>query len=115
MSLRSSKKYQNDLYLQDTVGIDKDGNEVTLQDKVADESKDIDEQVTLKLQIKTLYDKIKKVLKPREQEIILLRYGIATGKEVTQREIAKKLGISRSYVSRIEKKALQKLFNEIKE
>lgn len=109
MSLRSSKKYQNDLYLQDTVGIDKDGNEVTLQDKVADESDNIDDQVGQKILIKNMYDKMQSVLKQREREIIELRYGIRTGEEITQREIAKKMGISRSYVSRIEKKALTKM------
>lgn len=109
MSFRSGKKYQNDLYLQDTVGIDKDGNEVTLQDKVADDSSSVDEQVGQRLLIRNMYERMKKALNNREREIIELRYGIKTGEEVTQREIAKKMGISRSYVSRIEKKALTKL------
>jgi len=115
MSIRSSRKYSNDVSLQDTIGVDKDGNEVTLQDKVADESVSIDEEVRLKLQIKTLYEKIKKILKGRERRIIELRYGLITGKEVTQREIADMLGISRSYVSRIEKKALSKLYKEMEQ
>lgn len=109
MSIRSSKKYQNDLYLQDTVGIDKDGNEITIQDRVADDSSPVDEQVDLKMQIRQLYEKMGKVLKQRERKIIEMRYGIATGEEITQREIASMIGISRSYVSRIEKKALEKL------
>lgn len=115
MTIRSSKKYLNDVYLQDTIGVDKDGNEVTLQDKVADDSDSIDDQVGLKMQTKLLYEKMKKVLKGREKKIIELRYGIATGEEVTQREIAQMMGISRSYVSRIEKKALQKLEKEMDE
>ena len=113
MHLRSNKKYSQDIYLQDTVGIDKDGNEVTLEDKVADNSMSVDEEVTLKMQIKVLYEKISKILKGREKTIIELRYGIAGEEELTQRDIAKKLGISRSYVSRIEKKALEKLKKEM--
>ncbi|MBR1738295.1 MAG: sigma-70 family RNA polymerase sigma factor [Firmicutes bacterium] len=113
MSIRSSKKTQNDVYLQDTVGIDKDGNEVTLQDKIADPGVNIAEQVTIKIQIANLCKKMKNVLRPREKEIIALRYGLNGKKETTQREIAKSLGISRSYVSRIEKKALKKLFSSL--
>lgn len=115
MTIRASKKHNSDVYLQDTIGIDKDGNEVTLQDKVADDSDSIDEQVGLKLQTKQLYEKMKKVLKGREKKVIELRYGILTGEAVTQREIADMLGISRSYVSRIEKKALKKLEKEMEE
>lgn len=113
MHLRTNKKYSQDIYLQDTVGVDKDGNEVTLEDKVADNSIGVDEEVTLKMQIKILYEKISKILKGREKTIIELRYGLAGEKELTQRDIAKKLGISRSYVSRIEKKALEKLKKEM--
>lgn len=115
MCIRTNKKYYNDLYLQDTIGIDKDGNEVTLQDKVADNKDSIDDQVGLKLETKLLYEKIKKVLKGREKTVIELRYGLLNGEEVTQREIAKLLGISRSYISRIEKKALKKLCKEMNE
>ncbi len=113
MYIRSNKKYNKDVYLQDTIGIDKDGNEVTLEDKVADDSMSIDEEVTLKMQSKVLYEKMKKVLKGREKTIIELRYGLINGEELTQRDIAKILGISRSYVSRIEKKALEKLYKEM--
>ncbi len=113
MYIRASKKYSRDVYLQDTIGIDKDGNEVTLEDKVADDSMSIDEEVSLKIQSKILYDKMKKVLKGREKTIIELRYGLINGEELTQRDIAKMLGISRSYVSRIEKKALEKLYKEM--
>lgn len=113
MFLRSSKKYNNNVYLQEPIGEDKEGNEVTMEDKIADEKDSVDEQVNLKIQIKLLYDKIKKVLKSREKLVIELRYGLASGEEVTQREIAEMLGISRSYVSRIEKKALKKLSSEL--
>ncbi|MFI3230855.1 MAG: RNA polymerase sporulation sigma factor SigK [bacterium] len=115
MYIRSSKKYSKDIYLQDTVGIDKDGNEVTLEDKIADSSIDIAEEVELKLETNVLYEKIRKVLMGREKTIIELRYGLIDGKEFTQRDIADKLGISRSYVSRIEKKAIEKLSREMEE
>lgn len=113
MYIRTNKKYNRDVYLQDTVGIDKDGNEVTLEDKIADEGMSIDEEVALNIQSKTLYEKIKKVLKGREKKIIELRYGLVDGEELTQKDIAKMFGISRSYVSRIEKKALEKLYKEM--
>lgn len=113
MYIRASKKHCKDVYLQDTVGIDKDGNEVTLEDKVADDSSSVDEEVLLKMQSGILYEKIKKVLKNREKTIIELRYGLVNGEELTQRDIAKILGISRSYVSRIEKKAIEKLYKEM--
>lgn len=113
MAMRAAKKHINDVYLQDTIGTDKDGNEITLQDKVADENADVEEKVNLKMQIEKLKEKIKTVLKGRERLIIELRYALLTGEEVTQREIARKLGISRSYVSKIEKKALMKLNEEM--
>ncbi len=114
MNLRSGKKHANDLYLQDKVGVDKDGNEITLQDKVADDSLPIEEQVEQKLQMKILLEQIDK-LDTREREVIKMRYGIKTGKEITQREVSKILGISRSYVSRIEKKAIEKLSKYLKQ
>lgn len=113
MYIRANKKHNKDIYLQDTVGIDKDGNEVTLEDKIADDSMSIDEQVNLNIQSKILYQKIKEILKGREKTIIELRYGLINGEELTQRDIAKRLGISRSYVSRIEKRALEKLHKEM--
>jgi len=113
MYLRASKKYANDTYLQEPVGIDKDGNEVTVEDKLGDDRQSVDEQVNLKHEIKTLYEKMRCVLRDREKTVIELRYGLVDGNEITQREIAKILGISRSYVSRIEKKALKKLNFEI--
>ena len=114
MNIRSSKKYQNDLYLQDTVGTDKDGNQITLQDKVADNSTPIDEEVENKIKLLKLLEQIRK-LEFREQEVIEMRYGIRTGEEITQKDVAKILGISRSYVSRIEKKAIKKLSDHFRD
>lgn len=115
MYLRSSKKYSRDIYLQDPIGTDKDGNEITLQDKVADDRMNIEEEVRLKMQVKQLYEKIQTVLKGQEREIIEMRYGLLNGEKFTQKDIANKLGISRSYVSRIEKKALEKLEIEMRD
>ena len=115
MSIRSSKKFTNQQSLQEPIGIDKDGNEITLQDKVADSGDCIEEQVGLNMQIVTLYNEMKKVLLERERLVLELRYGLLDGNEKTQREIATMLEISRSYVSRIEKKALQKLTKAMKD
>lgn len=109
MYLRQNKKRQNDVSLQDTAGVDKEGNEVTLEEKLADEGRSVEEITDLKLRIEKLYRVMKERLTERELEIVKLRYGLDGGKEVTQREIAKSMGISRSYVSRIETKALSKL------
>lgn len=98
MNIRSSKKYANDISLQDTIGVDGDGNEVKIEDKIADEDYNIEDVVDLQMQTTLLYEKIKKVLKGRERTVIELRYGLTTGKEMTQREIADMLEISRSYV-----------------
>jgi RNA polymerase sporulation-specific sigma factor len=115
MSIRASKKYSGDISLQDTIGVDREGNEICIEDKMADEKDSIDDQVDLKLQIKSLYEIMKSVLKNRERLVIELRYGLLNGSEKTQREIADMLGISRSYVSRIEKKALKKLWRSFQE
>jgi RNA polymerase sporulation-specific sigma factor len=112
MFLRNTKKYRNDLSLQDSVGVDKEGNEVALEDKLAYDGDSVEESVEKRSEVVLLRRKLE-LLSPRERYIIQLRYGLATGKEVTQREIAKRLGISRSYVSRIEKRALEKLKSEM--
>ena len=113
MSIRAGKKYAGDVYLQDVVGVDMEGNEVRIEDKIADDREGIDEQVALKMQIRWLYDIVRRVLQGREKTVILLRYGLVGYGEMTQREIADRLGISRSYVSRIEKKALKKIGREM--
>lgn len=115
MYLRSTKKLQNEVYLNDTIGEDKDSNVVTLQEVLVADEKTIDEQVDLKLQIKKLYGKISSILKDRERTIINLRFGLDGNKPKTQNEIAQEMGISRSYVSRIETKAIGKLAKEIRE
>lgn len=108
MHFRSLKKSSQDVSFSDTIDTDKDGNALTLGDIIADES-DIAEEIDLKLKLKKLAAAIPKALDKREKEIITMRYGLYGTKEFTQQEIAKKLKISRSYVSRIEKAALKKL------
>lgn len=109
MTIRSNKKSKIEVSLQEPIGIDKEGNEISLMDILGTETDEIVEEVDLKLQVKKLYNKMNKVLKDREKVIIELRYGLVNGGCYTQREIAKMLGISRSYVSRIEKRAIKKL------
>jgi RNA polymerase sporulation-specific sigma factor len=109
MMLRSGKRLAKEVYLYDPIGSDREGNEINLLDIIEEAEVDIVENIVLEDDIKKLYGILGKVLTEREREIIYLRYGLNNSKEVTQREIASQLGISRSYVSRIEKKALKKL------
>ncbi len=109
MYLRQNKKRQNDISLQEGVGIDKEGNEVTLEEKLADEGRSVEETTALKLRVERLYKLMQERLTPRELAIVTQRYGLNGEREKTQREIAAAMGISRSYVSRIETKALGKL------
>lgn len=109
MMLRSNKRLKREVYLYDPIGSDREGNEINLLDIIEETDTDIIENIVLEEDVKKLHRIIGKVLTDREREIISLRYGLVNKKEVTQREIANKLGISRSYVSRIEKKALKKL------
>jgi RNA polymerase sporulation-specific sigma factor len=115
MYLRSTKKLGAEVYLEDTIGKDKDDNTVTLKEVLENNEKNIEDEVDLKLKVKKLYDKIKEVLKDREKTIIELRFGLNGDKPKTQKQIAKMMGISRSYVSRIETKAIGKLAQEFKE
>ena len=108
MLMRSGKKNAQEVSLSDCLGHDTDGNGVTFMDVLPSDDAEIADTVGLNMDIKSLYQYIDQALEEREKEIILLRYGL-TGRAQTQREIAKNMGISRSYVSRIEKKALQKL------
>lgn len=114
MHLRYSRKTQNEVSLQDPIGIDRDGNEIALIDIIENDSESIMDKVELKMQVKKLHHIMKSVLKNREKLVIELRYGLFSGASKTQREIAKMLGISRSYVSRIEKKAIKKLSKELR-
>ncbi|MCK9442998.1 MAG: RNA polymerase sporulation sigma factor SigK [Tissierellaceae bacterium] len=109
MTIRSNKKLKLELSLHEPIGRDKEGNEINLLDILGSDIDKILDEVDLKLQIKKLYEAIKLDLKERERIIIELRYGLIDGNCKTQREIAGLLGISRSYVSRIETRALGKL------
>lgn len=108
MHFRNLKKTAQDVYISDPIDTDKDGNALTLIDVIADES-DIEEETDTKLKLEKLRVLLIGTLDDREKQIINMRYGLNGHKELTQREIAKKLGISRSYVSRIEKAAFEKL------
>ncbi len=112
MYLRYCKKYAGDVFLQEPVSKDKDGNEITVMETIPYDDCDIAERAETNMQLKILYRNISAALNGREKLIISLRYGLNGQKEMTQREIAKMLNISRSYVSRIEKKALLKLKNQ---
>ena len=115
MFLRSSKKINSEVYLNEPIGKDKDDNVVTLQEVLENNERNIEDEVDLKIKIKKLYNKIRTVLKDKEKFIIELRFGLNGDKPKTQKEIAGMLNISRSYVSRIESKAIGKLAKEIKE
>ena len=108
MYFRSRKKCAQDVYISDPIDTDKNGNSLTLIDIIADDSSVFD-TIELKLNCEKLCRAMNSVLEQREQEIIVLRYGLQGRTPLAQREVAAKLGISRSYVSRIEKKALEKL------
>ena len=113
MLIRNNKKTKGDVYLQDPIGTDKEGNEISLMDVLSSDEDSIFGIVENKIQIKNLYDKINFALMDRERIIIQMRYGLIDGNPRTQREIALILGISRSYVSRIEKRALKRLNREL--
>ncbi|MEG2353228.1 MAG: RNA polymerase sporulation sigma factor SigK [Clostridium sp.] len=113
MLMRNSKKIKKEIYLQDPIGVDREGNEISLLDILSSEEDSVIDIVESKIQIRKLYEKMNTSLMEREKSIIQMRYGLIDGKPRTQREIASILGISRSYVSRIEKRALKKLFKEL--
>ena len=109
MMLRQERKCSREFSLYEPIGTDKEGNEISLLDIVEYEGKDITEHIVLEDDIKHLYDSLKTHLDKRELNVLTLRYGLFGHQALTQREVAAKLNISRSYVSRIEKKALLKL------
>lgn len=109
MMLRSEKKRARDTSIYEPLGTDSEGNSISLMDVLESDELDIIEEMELDANIKKLNELIKDVLTERERQIICLRYGLGDGHEVTQREIAERFGISRSYVSRLEKKALKRL------
>lgn len=108
MFFRNQKKTAQDVSMSDPIDTDKDGNALTLIDVIADDT-DMIENIDTRIKIQHLKTYMNEVLTPREREILIYRYGLGGTKELTQREVAAKLGISRSYVSRIEKKAFGEL------
>lgn len=109
MMLRSRKKFSREVSLYEPIGTDKEGNEIHLLDIVEANEQDITDQCIHKERILQLYGCLREVLSPLEYEVIKYRYGLFGEKELTQRVLGKRLGISRSYVSRIEKNAVLKL------
>ncbi len=109
MLMRSNKKIQNEVSLNDPIGTDKEGNQILLMDIIGTDEEDVIKEIDSRAKIKKLYANISTYLDKREKEIIKMRYGLYNGKEYTQSQVAEVMGISRSYVSRIEKKAIGKL------
>ncbi|MCI5741991.1 MAG: RNA polymerase sporulation sigma factor SigK [Lachnospiraceae bacterium] len=109
MYFRGKKKTSREVSLYEPIGTDKEGNQISLLDIAAAEEIDVVQKMEESENVRRLYRLIPRVLNPREQTVISMRYGIWGKDSITQREVAKQLGISRSYVSRIEKKALTKL------
>lgn len=112
MYFRNKKKYAQDVSFFEPIDCDKDGNALSIMDTLADD-KSVAEDIEEKLRAENLYSAIESELSLREKQIVYLRYGLGGKKAYTQKEVADKLGISRSYVSRIEKKALEILKNKI--
>ncbi len=109
MHMRGKKKSSREISLYEPIGTDREGNEIQLFDIIETEEDDAHRKVELKDDVRTLYNKVESELSPRERMVLKMRYGLYNEEEYTQREIAKLLGISRSYVSRIEKSAIEKL------
>lgn len=113
MHFRGLKKQDNDVFLSDAIDMDKDGNPLTIEDVISD-----DRDLAEDLETKTRWEQVKQIIETmpdeREREIIILRYGLNNKKPLTQREVAQRLNISRSYVSRIEKKILLDIKRKVK-
>ena len=109
MYMRAKKKSSKEISLYEPIGTDREGNEIQLFDIIETEEDDAHRKVELSDDIRLLYHKVESELSPRERLVLKMRYGLYNEEEYTQREIAKQLGISRSYVSRIEKSAIEKL------
>lgn len=109
MLLRTKKKHSKEVSLYEPIGTDRDGNEIQLFDIIETDEADAQTKISLKDDIRLLYEKLESELSPRERLVLKMRYGLYNQEEYTQREIADQLGISRSYVSRIEKSAIEKL------
>lgn len=109
MYLRSKKKSNKEVSLYEPIGTDREGNEIKLYDIIETDEEDVSEKIYLRENIQKLYEKVESELSDRERLVLKMRYGLYSGEEYTQREIARQLSISRSYVSRIEKSAVEKL------
>ena len=115
MSIRASKRIKQEVSLSLPIGTDKDGNEISFIDILGTDADEIVDSISLKIQVGKLHDAINTALTPREKTVIICRYGLEGGDPLPQRDIAEFLGISRSYVSRIEKRALEKLKDFLEE
>lgn len=113
MSIRASRKFTSEVSLNVPIGTDKDGNEINLNDILGTDPNEIVDSIHEKIRIQHMLLAIRNTLTPREQKVLIHRYGLFRTQPKTQRETAALLGISRSYVSRIEKKALEKLYEEL--
>jgi RNA polymerase sporulation-specific sigma factor len=114
MLLRANKKFKNDISLSDTIGMDKDGNELTLMELLCEKEDTVFAKVDRSIEREKFLQFIRGVLSQREYTVLCLRYGLKGERSYAQREVAKMLKISRSYISRIEKKAIEKLKHTIK-
>ncbi len=115
MSIRASRKLKSEISLNQPIGMDQDGNEISFNDILGTDDDEIIDSISLKIQVSKLYQALNHALTPRERQVIVSRYGLDGREPLPQREIARYLQISRSYVSRIEKKALEKLKDALKD
>ena len=115
MLIRITKKHNQVLSLEDSLGEDKDGNEITLEDTIGSEIDELSTKTENKIFAETINKILLEKLSDREYQILCMRYGLNNTPALTQREVAKKLGISRSYISRLENKALQTIKKDIKD
>ena len=109
MLLRQERKSSREVSLYEPIGADKEGNEIHLMDIMESTNENVLEDLITRHHIQTIYQFLRSALTPREQTVIIMRYGLYQRSPVTQRDVAARMGISRSYVSRIEKRALEKL------
>jgi len=115
MCIRSSKKLQNEVSIDEPIGVDFEGNQITFNSILSNSDDEVFDCIDSKIMINKLYKSIEAILSPREKEVIILRYGLSGQKELTQKEVAKKLKISRSYISRIEKHAIELLREQMRD
>ena len=114
MLLRSHKKYSREVSLYEPIGVDKDGESIHLVDVIQMENEEVLQQMILDQDVRELYQAYKTCLNDNEKQVVRMRYGLFGGKEYTQREIAQAMGLSRSYISRIEKRGLEKIGKEMR-